>query len=368
MLNFVAIVSADMSRSGGGVPEAILPYIERLEKQIEIELYCFREPELSPGLLVHKVKFHKATLGLPQGLKKSSPQIIHVHGLWSPFSAMALRWRKRTKGPTIISPHGMLDPWALAQSAHKKALMSALIEKTHLNGSACIHALNQSEAKSIRAAGFTAPIAIVPNGIDIPIAVSGPAPEWMDKPTLLFLGRLHEKKGISELIQAFAMASRKLPNWRLAIAGWDDGPNNFRQEAADTGADIVFPGSLFGDDKIQAYTHAAACILPSYSEGLPMTILEAWAFERPVFMTAACNLPEGFDADAAAEITTNPKAMAQILATKLSDPHWLATAGKNGKQLVLDRFTWDRIAQDWQDIYTWAIGASPRPHMVHDAI
>jgi len=190
----------------------------------------------------------------------------------------------------------------------------------------------------------------------------------MDKPTLLFLGRLHEKKGISELIQAFAMASRKLPNWRLAIAGWDDGPNNFRQEAASTGADIVFPGSLFGDDKIQAYTHATACILPSYSEGLPMTILEAWAFERPVFMTAACNLPEGFDAGSAAEITTNPEAMAQILATKLIDPHWIATAGKNGKQLVLDRFTWDRIAQDWQDIYTWAIGASPRPHMVHDTL
>lgn len=350
----VAIQCQLLSRCGGGLPAAVLPVADRL-RDIAVVVTA-DPPEAAHTADVIPVRSRGPITSSTRILCETGVRLVHTHGLWSGLSASALAWRRRTGGATIVSPHGMLDSWALANGRLKKALALRLVERAHMNGSAIVHALNLPEAEAIRAAGITAPIAIVPNGVDPAPSIAPPPPAWIDRPTLLFLGRLHEKKGITVLIDAWSQASKGLPGWQLAVAGWDDGPNEFREHAARSGAPIVFPGPLFGEEKTAAYAHCAAFVLPSYSEGLPMTVLEAWSHGKPVLMTDACNLPEGFAVEAAARITTDPRNLAEDIAHYLLNPAFTERAGEAGRRLVSRQFSWDAISQRFKALYAFALG------------
>lgn len=353
----IAVQCSLLSRAGGGLPSAILPVAERLARPCVLVTHEVPE-ELQ---LAEVVRFPVGVESLRIGryLQVRNVELVHTHGLWSWLSLAAVDWRRRTKGPVIVSPHGMLDSWALSQGSVKKKVALSLFERRHLNGAACVHALNQAEYDAIRAAGITAPIAIIPNGVDVAPTLDLVPPSWMNRPTLLFLGRLHAKKGIAELIGAWTEAHKVLSGWQLALAGWDDGPNDFREQAARSGAPIVFPGALYGEEKDAAFAHCAAFVLPSHSEGLPMTVLEAWANGKPVMMTDACNLSEGFTAGAAARITTDPQAMARVLVAKLRDQSFLERAGVAGLQLVDSQFSWDAITSRFEALYDHVLGIAP---------
>ena len=186
---------------------------------------------------------------------------------------------------------------------------------------------------------------------------------------MLFLGRIHPKKGLMNLLQAWA----RLPAdaaWQLVVAGWDQGGHQQELEtfAAAHGLRdrVTFVGPLHGPVKAAAYANANAFILPSFSEGLPMTVLEAWAHGLPVLMTPACNLPEGFAEGAAAEISTDPEMMARSLLRFMSaGDHERAAFGLHGRALAENRFNWTRIAGEMLSVYRWVAGAGPRPACVH---
>lgn len=296
--------------------------------------------------------------------------VLHQHGIWQAFSTHVAARRQSTGTPVMISPRGMLDPWALAQSGWKKRLAGVLWERANLSAATCLHALNRSEADSIRAFGLGNPIAVIPNGIEIPITKPvAPPPWWPGSRVLLFIGRIHPKKGIAELVEAWARLSRAAPHiansWYVVIAGWDDGGNQAAIESAIarnglTGR-IIMPGPLHGADKDAALRHAHAFILPSYSEGLPMSVLEAWAFSLPVLMTEACNLPEGFQECAALRISTTPERLAKELEQALeSAPERLAAMGRAGHRLVVKRFDWQPIAKQHAEVYSWMLAGVPR--------
>ncbi len=293
---------------------------------------------------------------LRERLDALQPDLIHLHGLWGP-AARALASRGGVT-PYVVSPHGMLDPWALARSSAKKRLSAALWEGRLLRHAAFVHALAVAEAGAVRAYGLARPLAIVP------IGVYGPDDFGMvrasDRRTLLFMARIHPKKGLTELIYAWAMLPQAVRNrWHLQVAGWDEIGilENLRQQTAAAGLadEISFPGGLHGAAKDAALRNASAFILPSYSEGLPMAVLEGWAYGLPVFMTDACNLPEGFAAGAAFRITTDPAQMAQVLAQILADDRALATAGAAGRELAQTRFAWDAIAARMMAHYQGAL-------------
>src|SRR5262249_28975415 len=128
--------------------------------------------------------------------------------------------------------------------------------------------------------------------------------------TLLYLGRLHPKKNVANLIRAWNEISNcqrcSSDCWVLAIAGWDQGGYESELKRLAAGTSVGFLGPRFGAEKSECYRTCDAFILPSLSEGLPMTVLEAWAYAKPVLMTAECNLPEGFSAEAALRIGPSP--------------------------------------------------------------
>jgi poly(glycerol-phosphate) alpha-glucosyltransferase len=270
----------------------------------------------------------------------------------------------------------MLDAWALQNSGWKKRLAATFFENENLKSAACLHALNPAEEMSIRDYGYRGPVCVIPNGVDLPASDEAP-PEmpWWNKSapqvkTLLYLGRVHPKKGLPNLLLAW---SRLEPDfhrsWRLVIAGWDENGHQLALRRMTTALrieqSVFFPGPLFGDEKRGAYYYCDGFVLPSLSEGLPMVVLEAWACGKPVLMTAKCNLPEGFEAGAAVCIEPSEESIAEVLGNFMTTGEAeRAAIGANGRTLVGRRFAWPVIAADMAGVYRWVVGVGPRPALV----
>jgi poly(glycerol-phosphate) alpha-glucosyltransferase len=214
------------------------------------------------------------------------------------------------------------------------------------------------------------------------------------------LGRIHPKKGLVNLLKAWAEIQRtedigQRAEWVLAIAGWDQGGHEAelkrlaseldlawaerKAQSAERGTNrtspsalgasrpisLLFTGPLFGPDKESAYVNCDAFILPSFSEGLPMAVLEAWAYGKPVLMTPECNLPEGFAANAALRIEPNAESMVQGLRELFQTPDSsLFALGARGRELVASRFAWPKIAADMKSVYEWVLGGGARPECI----
>ena len=400
-MNFTHLTQA-VSTSGGGISEVLralssaqkdagdFPKVLSIEDDGEA---IGPWPEGSPGFLA-ACHFPGMILmpDLDERLDQINPQVLHTHGIWTYLSIGVPRWSRKNHKPYIVSPHGMLDAWALDNSKIKKKVAAALYERRHLRGAACLHALCQSEAKSIREFGLKNPIATIPNGIEIPEGRDLSSRYLAKKKIMLFLGRLHPKKGLENALRAWA-ASRseafpdsKPSNWQFVIAGWDQGDHEVRLkqlceelelsfadvpakqflslEASSgqlSGFSVVFVGPLFGELKSQLLERANVFILPSFSEGLPMSILEAWAYELPVVMTDYCNLPEGFDVEAAIHIGTEVESMSAGMIKMIdSSDAELKAMGANGLNLVREKFTWPTIAAQMGELYQWVRKRCPQ--------
>jgi glycosyltransferase involved in cell wall biosynthesis len=249
-------------------------------------------------------------------------------------------------------------------------VIGRLFENEHIRHAACLRALTAAEAEAFRAHGLTNPIAVVPNGVEIDASVPL-ATRAGDAPVLLFLGRLDPKKGVEELLQAWAkvQAGPIGSGWRLQVTGWGDATYVSRLQCLandlSLGATVIFTGPLFGAEKATAFRNASGFILPSFSEGLPMSVLEAWSRELPVLMTAECNVAEGFATGAALRITPEPRAIATSLAEFIAMPDRERRAmGAAGRRLVEDRFTSARVATDMHAVYSWVLGSGPQPSFV----
>jgi poly(glycerol-phosphate) alpha-glucosyltransferase len=382
----VSFVLSSLSRANGGVSESVRRLAQSLAGSGGVTPSAFGlqdahtaedaplwRPVTVEAFPVRGPRAIGYAPGLSRALDTADPDVVHAAGLWMYPSIVSRRRHRRSGRPYLISPHGMLDPWALRNAAWKKRIASIAYERAHLEGAACLHALCEAEARAIRGLGLTNPICVLPNGVDLPRAEAPatPAP-WAGRvpegtPVLLFLGRLHPKKGLLPLLHAWA--GLRNAQWHLAIAGWDQGDHQ-RELAALVAAHgmerrVSFLGPLHGDPKEAAYRAASAFILPSFSEGLPMTVLEAWAHGLPVLMTPACNLPEGFAAGAALEISTEPEALAAGLRRFFQqDASARAAMGMRARALAETDFNWARIAARMADVYRWVRGDAACPPCV----
>jgi poly(glycerol-phosphate) alpha-glucosyltransferase len=300
--------------------------------------------------------------------------ILSVHGLWKYCSVGSQRWHRQTDRPYVVHPHGMLEPWAVRNAVWKKRVAAFLYENQHLRGAACLRALSEAEAGSIRSYELRNPICVIPNGVDLPdLRASSVKTESTNRKTLLYLGRLHPKKNISNLIRAWNRTFNSQhvsgDRWVLAIAGWDQSgyEAQLRQLTTDLGllTSVIFLGPQFGADKSECYRTCDAFILPSLSEGLPMAVLEAWSYAKPVLMTPECNLPEGFEANAALRIGTTPEEIAAGLnALREMSDNDRSQMGNRGRALVATRFSWPRIGEQMRAVYEWMLGGEIPPETI----
>jgi glycosyltransferase involved in cell wall biosynthesis len=307
---------------------------------------------------------------LGSALNSAGLDVLHVHGLWMYSSIASRRWAMNKSKPYVITPHGMLDVWALHNSYWKKFIAAAFYEKAHLNGAACIHAVSRPELQAIRAYGLRNPVCVIPLGIDVPEKSAQANVVGTAEKNLLFLGRLHPKKGLVNLLHAWRDVQRARGkhrfNWRLFIAGWDQAGHGEELKALcrqlDCESTVHFVGPKFGPDKDALLRSANAFILPSVSEGLPMSLLEASAYGLPLVMTPQCNFPEALHAGAAIGISPDVDGIVSGLnrLQEMTD-HERHSMGLRGRSLVETHFAWPVIALHLSSVYSWVVGGGNKP-------
>jgi glycosyltransferase involved in cell wall biosynthesis len=306
-------------------------------------------------------------------------QVVHFHGLWQGHTRLGARAARRANVPYLIAAHGMAEPWAMRHKALKKKVYTALVEGKNLRRASCLHALTRPEIGPLRALAPRTPVCLVPNGVDLSPFEDLPTrailereyPELAGKFVLLFFGRLHAKKGLDLLAKAMGAIRGDHPEVHVLLAGVDGGalaPFLAAAEAEGIADRVTAVGHVSGERARQVWASADAFILPSYSEGFSMAILEALACRLPCIVTTACHFPELAAVDGA--IVVEPAAEAVTIGLRdLLDrsPVQRAEMAANGRALVEGRYTWDRQAARLAEVYEWVAGGGVVPEAVEDA-
>tara|TARA_B100000212_G_scaffold340008_1_gene319613 strand:- start:528 stop:1601 length:1074 start_codon:yes stop_codon:yes gene_type:complete len=251
---------------------------------------------------------------LLQKICEINPSLIHLHGLWRIHTRITQNFVKNSI-PYVITPHGMLDNWALRQSIIKKKLSWSFWEKHAFDNCSFIQALCDSELNTIRKINSSWKVYKISNGIVLPdkeniISKENPI-IWKEKipknaKVLLFIGRFHKKKGINQLIKAWEIIIKDKisQNWWICFVGSGElnilNKKNFNYYSKR----IIVSKPVFDLEKEKVFKNSSAFILPSFSEGLPMAPLEAMSYQIPCLISKNCNLPEALKIGAAIE--TNP--------------------------------------------------------------
>ena len=291
---------------------------------------------------------------------------VHIHGIWEHGAAAAASRARSSKKPYIVSAHGMLERWALANKRAKKIVYAALIERANLQSAHCLHALTQAEARDYRNFGLLNPIAVIPNGVTIPAHLS-PAifleryPELREKRLILFLGRIHFKKGLDILAHAWARVAQRSPDAHLILAGPDsENTQAFLEKqlaALGVARRVTFTGMLSHELKWSALAAAECFVLPSYSEGLSVSVLEAMGAGVPVIVTQQCNLPEVEEHGCGWVIQPQVDELTAALNESLrASSREVADMGTNGRQLVSRHYSWPVIGEEMSAVYGWLNG------------
>jgi len=279
--------------------------------------------------------------------------------MWQLNSIYPARAAKHGNLQLVHSPRGALSAWAMQHGSAAKRLFWPLLQLPALRQVDCFHATSQAEYADIRRLGFRQPVAVIPNGIDVP-----PLPEGGrgNERTLLFLGRMHPVKGLDTLLLAWKAVQDRFPSWRLVIVGDDDSYNGTsgylaatRELAARLDLErISFPGSLFGVYKQQAYRDADLYVLPTRSENFGMTVAEALAMGTPAIVSRGAPWSGLAERGAGWWIDIGLEPLIECLTEALSrSPDELAIMGDRGRTWMQEAFAWRAVAAKMSDTYAW---------------
>ncbi|PPS42776.1 glycosyltransferase [Chroococcidiopsis sp. TS-821] len=311
------------------------------------------------------LKGYKFSLALTNWLFKnvSNYDLVHANAVFS-YATLPAYWAcQRQKIPYIATPRGMLEPWALSYKAWKKRLYYNFVEKPALQQASAIQTLAKKEAEGVKILKLKAPIVVVPNGVrkqdfetlPEPENFYSKFPETRNKTIILFLGRIDPKKGLDLLSTAFAKIHALFPHTHLIIAGQDNigylpVVKDYFAQAGCIDA-VTFTGMLTGSLKYSALAAANIYVAPSYSEGFSMSVLEGMASGLPCVITTGCNFPEAAVAQAAYVVNINAEELADALTKCLQNPQQAKQMGNRARQLVFEKYTWERVASQLIEIY-----------------
>ncbi len=371
-------VTAHLDPSFGGICAVVPSLCSALSTgsgaRVSIAAFCDQQ-EAMPAL--ENVRVDRYPLGPTQWVRDSnirrrlSDQVrdsdgIHIHGLWREHCTVAAWLARKWKKPYAVSAHGMLERWALANKGAKKALYSYLFERRNLAQAACLHALTQTEVTDYRRFGLKTPVAIVPNGITIPSHLSAEPfltanPHLRDRRIVLFLGRIHYKKGVDLLCRAWPAIYRRWPDAHLVIAGPDFENTRVGIETLvkemDVASSVTFTGMLDAEMKWSALHAAQIFVLPSHSEGLSVSVLEAMGIGVPVVVTEQCNIPEVRRYNCGLVVQPKTGELIEAIGHLLSlDRAAIERFGNAGRQLVRRSYSWETVARQMSQVYQWMLG------------
>jgi len=337
-----------------------------LEDDYSVQDYAEWEP-IEPSLIKQS---WPGGLGISRewflGLRRTNPDVLHAHGLWMFHSLACMLYAGQTKKPYVVSPHGMLEPRAFGMKAWKKKPVWMTWERRVVHNAAVLHCTSEIEGRHLRERGFRQPLAVIPNGTQLP-------PDFGDRRAtrrervVLFLSRIHPIKGLIELVDAWKLLKPK--GWRLRIVGPDDHRYSrvIARHAVLAGVaeTIEFSEAVYGDSRWAAMHDADLFILPSLSENFGNVVAEALVSGVPVITTTATPWKALPSRGCGWYVEPQPESLAMALeeAIGLSDAErW--EMGSNGRTWATSEFSWPKIAREIWSVYEWILGRGPRPACV----
>ena len=299
------------------------------------------------------------------GARDEGFELIHSHGLWMMPNIYPAAVAARAKIPHVVAPRGTLDPAALVYSRHLKLAAWYLGQRRVLQQAAALHATSEEEAGQFRALGFRQPIILLPNGNDMP---SANRPPRQARRTLLYLGRLHAKKGLDMLLGAWAELEATYPDWDLRIVG--RGTAEFeaslvRDIEALKLRRVRIDGPLYGEEKLRALKAADLFVLPTRGENFGMVVAEAFAAGTPVLTTRGAPW-SGIKTHRCGWWTDPvPEAIGAGLSDALSLPSdTLEEMGLRGRAWMTRSYSWDNIGMRMAAAYLWLCHGGSQPQDV----
>lgn len=310
---------------------------------------------INPGFCYYSPEFRAQSKTLV-----AAADVVHGHGLYVGTNLIFGRESRRQKKPLVYHAHGFFEPWILGRSRWKKRVAHLLFEDANFRHAGLWRALTSKEADQIRSQGVRAPVVVAPNGIDPgPFqgeSHAGPIETPMipaltkERRRVLFLGRLHPKKGLDLLVPAWATLTSWHRDWELIVAGPDEGGylDQVRSlvDRYSLGSSVRFTGTVTGDTKTSLLKSADIFVLPSYSEGFPMAVLESMTCAIPIVATRTSNVPDisAFGAGWECEPTLESLRAALLTAMDASDSE-RAERGSAGRDLVDSKYRWPVVAE-----------------------
>lgn len=332
--------------------------------ETEVELACIAARGPIPGVKIDLhpewpiLKRFEVSTSLMFSLRKKadSVDIVHNHSLWSMVNVASGLVVPGRHAKLITSPRGTLSPWALSRARNLKLILKPFQWRA-LELAELLHATSEQEYVEIREHDLKAPIAVIPNGIDMPDFLLRENEDG--RRCLLFLGRIHPTKCIDRLLYAWSQIEATYPQWDLMIAGHDqtDYEKQMRDLSEALGNNRVrFVGPLYGQDKSKAYINADLFILPSHSENFGMVVAEALSHGCPVI--ASKGTPwQGLEREECGwwvDHEVNTLADTLKIAMGLS-PQALRSMGLRGQSWMAREFSWESVATRMQSAYRWVL-------------
>lgn len=288
-------------------------------------------------------------------IKEIQPDVFHVNGCWTPGCALTQKWAQEIGVKIVLTPHGMLEPWILARHYWTRKVPALLLyQKTAVKKADCLHATAVSEKENLLKLGYNHRIEIIPNGIEVDrISLKN---NWERKKRILFLSRIHVKKGIEFLLEAAAILKDKLEDYVIEIAG--EGEKEYiaqlKQKAKELQIEslIQFCGGVYGNQKWKLFQEADVFVLPTFSENFGIVVAEALACGTPVITTKGTPWKELGTTHCGwwTEIGTQPLADALNKFLQLSTQE-LEAMGRNGRKLIEQKYSSRKMAEDMVELY-----------------
>lgn len=373
----ICIFTTSIDKKGGG-PARSVPILAKGLSQVGVEttLLTGHSAEMNTHLVdgtsvkIKEVPKNISTQELECVILNGHFDLIHGQNLWMPFYNKMARIARKHGIPYMMTPRGCLEPWCMKQKRLKKLLAFHLYQKKDLQNAACILATAQMEADNIRDLGINAPIAIIPNGIDVSEYECRPIESKENvKKQIVFLSRIHEKKGIEYLIEAWQQLNHKYSEWNVVIAGNGEDAyiNHLKDMIANKGLEscvkIIPP--VFGEAKHELYCESSLFVLPTYSENFGMVIAEAMSCGVPVITTNGTPWQElnkeklGWCIDLS--LNNLVKTLCEAIDSGLDN---LFEMGQRCSKHIHDTYQYTMVAEKNKKVYEWIVNGGPKPDFV----
>lgn len=352
-----------IDRASGGVGAYMQLLTKELGKLVDLHVITHRSDN---ELLLENCQLHYIGMGwMPWTSTKSEfcsllddlhPDVFHSNCCWLPISAYTSMWAKEKGYKVVYTPHGMLEPWIMSRNYWtKKVPATLLFQKKGVAVADLLHSTAESEKDNLLKLGWNKNVAVIPNCVDLDEIPQEGAYSEKEK-NILFLSRVHVKKGINFLIEAVAQLKSELQGWTITIAGEGEESyvNELKQLAARLGVkdSIEFVGGVYGDKKWELYKKASLFVLPTHSENFGIVVAEALACGVPVITTQGTPWHELEECKCGwwTEIGTNPTsaALRQFLG-KSKEELW--QMGVNGRKLIEDKYSTKVVAEQFLEMY-----------------